>query len=67
MDVGFCNLTSLGQLGSNKNTNGLLREHFSTGTDLSTLTLEDKDRPVASSPWLHAWSADVVWDITRSC
>ncbi|MFG1928966.1 IS30 family transposase [Cryptosporangium sp. NPDC048952] len=59
MDVYFCDPASPWQRGSNENTNGLLRQYFPKGQDLSRQTVEElqavadelNDRPRKSLDW----------------
>jgi len=49
MDANFCDLSSPWLCGTNENTNGLLRQYFPKGSNLSEFTQGDLNR-VAAKP-----------------
>ena len=67
--VYFCDPHSPWQRGSNENTNGLLRQYFPRGTDLSRFSLPEQDRAAAqSTPAARPWgSKPLPIDYKRCC
>ncbi len=58
MQVYFCDPNSPWQLGTNENTNGLLRQYFPQRTDLAAISQEQLDTVAAE---LNAWPRKTLW------